>query len=81
MTGLKKNDVLGVIVWVSQAWDEIPSLTLVQSQKILPDYTIDSGYEAAWNENENTELSNFLKQVPGLDENVNSVEQMLKNGW
>ena len=42
---LQSEDMLDDIRWVSKAWDEIPSLTLVRSWKILLDHRASDKWE------------------------------------
>lgn len=71
---LQSVDMLDIIRWVSEAWDEIPSLTLVRSWKILLDHRASDKWEVVEqqcdveNVTDNTELVSLLEKVPGCEE-------------
>ncbi|XP_055933623.1 jerky protein homolog-like [Argiope bruennichi] len=72
VTILKNIDMLDVIRWSSEAWEEIPNISLVRSWKILLDH--EDGYfnpepmcEIEM-EDENAKLVALLEKVPGCED-------------
>ncbi|XP_044311435.1 jerky protein homolog-like [Varanus komodoensis] len=75
VTTLKKIDMLDVIRWLAEAWEEIPNISLVKSWKILLDhedghFNLEPVCETEV-EDENDKLVSLLEKVPGCD-NVNA---------
>lgn len=70
---LKKVDVLDVIRWVSEGWEEISSISLVRSWKILLDHKASDKWEETENNSENvvrsedSQLISLLQKVPGCE--------------
>lgn len=65
---LKKIDLLVVIGWVSQCWNELEPITLVRSWGKRLDH---SGNEfSELEEGCETELVNLMRKVPGCEEAV-----------
>lgn len=73
---IKKVDMLDVIRWVSESWEEIPNISLVRSWKILLDhegnnFNLASETEAVQGvevESDNNELLSMLEKLPGCEE-------------
>lgn len=69
ITGLKKIDVLDVIRWVSEGWEEITSTTLERSwKKLLQPYDGSDMPNETENEIENHELLSIMTKVPGCED-------------
>lgn len=69
---LKKIDMLDVIRWISEGWNEIPAISFVRSWKILLDHKASD----IWDENETTndnialedrEIVSLLEKIPGCE--------------
>lgn len=74
---LKTINLLDVVGWVTDAWNELESLTLVRSWRKLLDH---EGNEFVEQDAENVNLLDLLKRVPGCAEaNENDVEQWFQN--
>lgn len=73
---LKKVDMLDVVMWVSQAWDEIKPFTLVRSWRKLLDHEATEKWtgekpeeinETVCNEEE-SQIAELVKNLPGCEE-------------
>lgn len=71
---LKKVDMLDVVMWVAQAWDDIKPITLVRSWRKLLDHKASDEWtgeitEEASNETSNEEeIAELVKNLPGCKE-------------
>ncbi|XP_054284043.1 jerky protein homolog-like [Macrosteles quadrilineatus] len=87
ITALKKIDVLDVIRWVAEGWEEIPPMTIVSSWKALLDhegnkFTEIDGGEFKHDENhvETENVVSLLEKIPGCDEvNESDVLEWMNN--
>ncbi|XP_046686593.1 jerky protein homolog-like [Homalodisca vitripennis] len=61
---LKKIDMLDVVGWISQAWDELNPLTLVRSWRKLLDHQGNEFNE----EIKDDELATLMEKIPGCEE-------------
>jgi len=84
VTALKKIDMLDVIRWVAEGWEEIPSMSIVSSWKILLDHDgnkfneVDGGVFK--NEVETDVVVSLLEKIPGCEEaNTNDVNEWMNN--
>lgn len=70
---LKKVDLVDVIIWLSEAWNEMSSLSLVRSWKILLEHEASHKWKEPPKETDNettnkdTQLISLLKQMPGCE--------------
>lgn len=65
---LKKIDLMDVISWVSQCWNELEPMTLVRSWRKLLDH---SGNEFFAQEKEcDTQFVNLTREIPGCEDAV-----------
>ncbi|XP_023231971.1 jerky protein homolog-like [Centruroides sculpturatus] len=78
LQNLKKINLLDVVGWVADAWNELESLILVRSWRKLLDHEGNEFIEH--DDAENVNLLNLLKRVPGCAEaNENDIEQWFQN--
>lgn len=85
-TALKKIDMLDVIRWVSEGWDDIPSISLVRSWKILLDHKASDKWveiekQCTTDEaSDNNELISLLRNVPGCENaGLEDINEWLEN--
>jgi len=79
---LKKIDILDVIMWVAEAWAEVPSLSIVRSWKILLDHRASDKWEGDEMEKDETDdnLIPLLEKIPGCDSiNMEDVSEWMAN--
>ena len=79
---LKKIDILDVIMWVAEAWAEVPSLLIVRSWKILLDHRASDKWEGDEMEKDETDdnLIPLLEKIPGCDSiNMEDVSEWMAN--
>lgn len=68
---LKKVDMLDVVMWVSQAWDDIKQITLVRSWRKLLDHKASDEWTGEKPEeftNEDEDIGELVKILPGCEE-------------
>jgi len=87
ISALKKIDVLDVIRWVAEGWEEITPISIVSSWKILLDHEgnkfkeIDGGeFKNDGNKVEKEQVVSLLENIPGCEEvNENDVNEWMQN--
>lgn len=87
ISALKKIDVLDVIRWVAEGWEEILPTTIVSSWKILLDHEgnkfkeIDGGqFKNYENKVEKENIVSLLEKIPGCEKvNENDVNEWVNN--
>lgn len=64
---LKKIDLLDVVGWISQSWEEVPAITLVRSWRKLLDHA-GNEFEEKKDSEGDLNLVDLLRRVPGAEE-------------
>ena len=67
MERLKKIDLLDVVGWISESWDEVQPVSLLRSWRKLLDHG-GNEFQECRKETENCELVDLLKKIPGCEE-------------
>lgn len=79
---LKKIDILDVIMWVAEAWEEALSLSIVRSWKILLDHKASDKWEGEEMEGSETDdnIVSLLEKIRGCDSiNMQDVNEWMAN--
>ena len=64
---LKKIDMLDVVGWISESWNEIEHISLVRSWRKLLDHSRNE-FQESREETENCEIVDLLKKISGCEE-------------
>lgn len=70
MGKMKKIDLLDVVGWISESWNELEPLTLVRSWRKLLDHSGDDFSKENGNNSDNSELVDLMKKISGCEEST-----------